>query len=1630
MHTTIDLPLRKWGSIAFLTAAILLTTGIAFGQELTEEPPPPTETPTATEQLPTEVPSETPTLEPTPEATETLPPPTETLAPEITPEITASPEVTAEPSLTPTATTLPAEPTLTLLLNDTFDASSPHWQPQPGVSTVGQTLEIAPEATAVLAYEPFTNVAVQANFLLNENGIARLTLRESEAGGYTALIAANGRVDLYRAGVLVKAAAVEPPQPGQWRTLRLSVMGGVLRVAVDGTEIIAELDATPLPAGGITLQSSGNALLADDFQLWGAPGEVLPSASPPLATANSTQLLIPQIEAAVVAANGVQILPEDISFVESWALARILINTNDTADHDGSAELILVLAYWDGQNWQIAVEGTAEFYQWVPRTPDTLISPVAKTSLTRQNAITASSVATDTGLGLPIPIGEWGTLTGGTHSNNGCYYDPTYGFLNSDCLPHLYRPWSSIDFVPDSSRIAAAGSGVAWTASCAVRIDHQNGWHSGYHHAAAIPGNINGQWIPLNTIIGEISTCGMTTGGAHVHYTVRYGSATNYVELHQHAIGGWQPEDGAYQYQGCLLRLSDGARICANNFSNRRLYNDGTLGSGIPTAPSNLSATSASMTQINLSWVDNSGNESGFAIERSIDGVNWQSLGSVSANATTHADVGLACGTSYSYRVRAAGNGGTFSSYTNTASATTSPCIKPTTAPILVSLPNNSYTNNSAPNLSWNPVNNPSVVYEVQIDTTNTFAAPLSFTQTTGGTTVAVAPALANGRYFWRVRARNAAGTGLWSLIWNFTVDTLPPAVPTLIAPVNGLTTTVSKPTMSWGAVTGANLYRVQLSTDPNFNNPLTFERTTTSYIPVNSLSQGLYYWRAAARDQAGNWSAYSTARSYTINIQIAPANEYNYVTATTARPNFTWAAVPGATGYTVEVALDSDFGTIIYTSPTSLATSHLLPVANALGHSTYYWRVLVTNFPNVSPVYRQFTVTPTLPIAPVLSSPANGNYTNTNPPLFTWNPVVYAYGNVTYNVEIAPTNTFVNPVFTAFNMPITSLGLNNPLADGLYCWRVRSVNQYGAKGAWSRPNCFTIDTTPPPAPALVAPANGTTITTSRPTLSWSAVTGANLYRVQVSSNPSFTNPQTYEPATTSQALTTSLGQGVWYWRAAARDRAGNWGAYSAARTFTLNIQLGPADGARLVTATTIRPTFTWAAVTGATGYTLQIARNSTFTQMVYTSPTLLTTSHPLPAANALGHGQYYWRVVVGGFPHVSPVYRQFTVTPAAPPAPILNTPTNGATVNNPNPQLKWLAVTYPYGAVTYKLEVATSATFAANTLVYSTQGLTGTSHVVTTALSNRLYYWRVKAVNFVGVEGAWSAYRSMGINFVQPVAPVLLTPTNGSTTNDNTPYLQWSGVAYPTALTFQVQVDDNSNFSSPVVSQGGLGTNYTTGTLPDGLYYWRVRAINSDGASGLWSATWNFRVQTATLTYRGRLFWQRTMAGCVSPSAHDQWNFEIWLGATNVWFEVSITSGNLQLNLAPYHGTYQALPAGQGYNITVAPQNGTSGCYALTIRGSQEDTIPVDARLYWNQPVYVCTAPNDYNAFYFETWNVGRNIWFDVSVASGNPALPTHLYNKWYAPRPQNSGYHVVLWPTNGVSGCYYLTIRSDNPT
>src|SRR2546425_434290 len=99
----------------------------------------------------------------------------------------------------------------------------------------------------------------------------------------------------------------------------------------------------------------------------------------------------------------------------------------------------------------------------------------------------------------------------------------------------------------------------------------------------------------------------------------------------------------------------------------------GTPDTTPPTAPSNLTATAASSSQINLAWTASSDDVgvAGYLVER-CQGSGCTGFAQVATVAgTTYNDTGLAAATSYSYRVRATDAAGNLSGYSITASATT-----------------------------------------------------------------------------------------------------------------------------------------------------------------------------------------------------------------------------------------------------------------------------------------------------------------------------------------------------------------------------------------------------------------------------------------------------------------------------------------------------------------------------------------------------------------------------------------------------------------------------------------------------------------------------------------------------------------------------------------------------------------------------------------------------------------------------------------------------------------------------------------------------------------------------------------------------------------------------------------------
>jgi len=124
---------------------------------------------------------------------------------------------------------------------------------------------------------------------------------------------------------------------------------------------------------------------------------------------------------------------------------------------------------------------------------------------------------------------------------------------------------------------------------------------------------------------------------------------------------------------GLTFGQSYAYRVAAYTSVNTSSWVTITAATGFP-APSDLSATGLSDSEIQLTWTDNTGYETGFKIERD-GGSGFLEIGMVSANVTEYTDVGLSSGESYGYRVAAITANNT-SDYSSTATATaTTPLV-------------------------------------------------------------------------------------------------------------------------------------------------------------------------------------------------------------------------------------------------------------------------------------------------------------------------------------------------------------------------------------------------------------------------------------------------------------------------------------------------------------------------------------------------------------------------------------------------------------------------------------------------------------------------------------------------------------------------------------------------------------------------------------------------------------------------------------------------------------------------------------------------------------------------------------------------------------------------------------------
>jgi RHS repeat-associated protein len=177
--------------------------------------------------------------------------------------------------------------------------------------------------------------------------------------------------------------------------------------------------------------------------------------------------------------------------------------------------------------------------------------------------------------------------------------------------------------------------------------------------------------------------------------------------------------------------------------------------SGPPAAP-NLGG-SVSATTVNLTWNDNSSDETGFKLERKTGaGGTYSQIAAPAANATSYGDAGLAPGTTYYYRIRATNSYGD-SAYSNELSRSigTLPAAPSGLSATLIS--------SNQINLAWTDASSDETSFRIERKTGAGGTYSEIAVRSPGSTSYSNTNLAANTEYFYRVKAVNATGDSAYS---------------------------------------------------------------------------------------------------------------------------------------------------------------------------------------------------------------------------------------------------------------------------------------------------------------------------------------------------------------------------------------------------------------------------------------------------------------------------------------------------------------------------------------------------------------------------------------------------------------------------------------------------------------------------------------------------------------------------------------------------------------------------------------------------------------------------------------------------------------------------------------------------
>ena len=692
--------------------------------------------------------------------------------------------------------------------------------------------------------------------------------------------------------------------------------------------------------------------------------------------------------------------------------------------------------------------------------------------------------------------------------------------------------------------------------------------------------------------------------------------------------------------------------------------------------------------------------------------------------------------------------------------------------PTLVS-PDNGVNLDAAPAFRWKTVRR-AAKYEFQLSADSRFRSVVDRGEfLTKNTWATVPEALANGSYWWRVRAIDLKErAGKWSRVrsfqkaWNDRPELLGPENDArIVYPQNPLT-------LRWSQVPYAWKYQVTIATDPTLAQPVVTQRgegvaldargapvetANTAFTPGVALAPGRYYWAVTPLDANENRGQRSAVGTFTWTW---PSATQTRVTDLAADPRIddmqvSWDPVPGAARYEVEINPSSDFAVGSRVCCNDPTTGNSLTSLKQLPNNNYHWRVRAFDLDdnagqwNYGPDFHKGfdEVTPSIPNLRVRDHLGDlGPAPTTNSPVLAWDPVTGAAG---YDVQVVPhtvvgcdwnansSDSWLVPTATTAWTPLTSSNGAKPVpwsgnlaresrafvAGKSYCARVRAradrdtqshevVSDWTTLGSFSTP-AFHYTSTPPP---------------------------------DCTSTPSPSDPLVFPAA-----------------------------CYN-----------GPIGG-----VSPRMPLFTWRPIPGAQSYFVVVARDPLFTDIVDEAITRIPAYAPRHASSMKTYADettsYYWAVM----PAANPDGSGMPTTPQqdSPQAfekrsvpPTLIGPNGGEDVWT-QPTFRW---TTTESVKTYRLQVSQDPTFGDPIDDIQTVSTAYTSS--NTYPADTVLYWRVRATDGADIGLTWSAVGTFRRRLPAPTLNPFDPPSS-----QIPPTMAWSPVQGATSYSVHLEQPDGT---------------------------------------------------------------------------------------------------------------------------------------------------------------------------------------------------------------------------------------------